>query len=146
MIIYLASPFFNEEQVTVVKRLEEIIENADCDLISPRQSGLVIANMTADEKMRYSKVVFSTNVHDIERADAIIAVIDDRDTGTIWEMGYGHAKGKPVYSFTNHNYGVNVMLTGCIRGHAKGYDALERMLEKITNGGDTSEFAIQPST
>lgn len=146
MKIYLASPFFNEEQIVVVKRLEDIIENADCDLISPRQSGLVLMNMTAEDRKEFAKLVFKTNCFDIDICDAVVAVIDDRDTGTIWEMGYAHAKAKPIYSFTNCDYGVNVMLTGCIRGHARGYDALERMLEKITTDGDTSEFAIHPST
>jgi nucleoside 2-deoxyribosyltransferase len=146
MKIYLASPFFNEEQMKVVERLETIIQNKGLDLISPRQSGLILANMTQEDRVKFAAIIFSTNCEDIEKSDAIVAVIDDRDTGTIWEMGYGHARFKPIYSFTNRDYGVNVMLSGCVKGHAKGFDQFERMAEKIATGGDTRDFALHPST
>jgi nucleoside 2-deoxyribosyltransferase len=146
MRIYLASPFFNKDQIAVVERLETIIQNKGLDLISPRQSGLILKDMTAEDKVKYASIIFSTNLEDIEKADAIVAVIDDRDTGTIWEMGYGHARFKPIYSFTNKDYGVNVMLSGCVKGHARGFDQFERMAELIATGGDTRGFALQPST
>jgi nucleoside 2-deoxyribosyltransferase len=57
----------------------------------------------------------------VDRADAVVAVVDgaDVDSGTAWEMGYAFAKGKPVVAVrtdfrVGEEYGVNLMISrGC---------------------------------
>jgi nucleoside 2-deoxyribosyltransferase len=146
MIVYLAAPFFNSAQNATVSRIETVLEAFDFDVISPRRSGLILKDMSAKQREEAASHVYNKNVEDLERCNTIFAVIDDRDSGVMWEMGYGAARGKAIYSYSDSGYGLNVMLTGCVRGHARGMEQLKEMLDAIKKGADTSSFAIRAST
>jgi nucleoside 2-deoxyribosyltransferase len=144
--VYLASPFFNPKQIAVVESLEKEIVAAGFQLLSPLRSGIVLKDLDSEARKKAAQKVFDMNVNWIVKADLILAVIDDRDTGTVWEMGFGYAHGKDIYSYTDHDYGVNVMLQGCIRGHAKGLEHLRTMLFCIKEGYQTSQFGLEAVT
>ena len=61
----------------------------------------------------------------------MLARIDDFDTGTIWEMGYAAALGKPVVAYTTYESGrgLNLMLAkGCV-GFVQGLNRLHSFLK-----------------
>lgn len=115
-MIYIAAPFFNEEQLELVEAIEVCFDFNQIDYYSPRSEG-VLMNMTPEEKKARMKYIFDKNVEMLDAADTIVAVIDDYDTGTVWEIGYAFAKGKRIITITDHYYGVNVMINECIIAH-----------------------------
>jgi len=140
-VFYLAAPFFNKDQATLVGILETMIESFGFGLISPRRSGLVLVAMKPEERARHVADIFRKNCEDMRTAHMMLAVIDDRDAGTMWEMGYMHCLGsRPIYTYTDKDYGVNVMLQGCVAGHARGPIELRDMLTWIKTGKRTMEF------
>ena len=40
--------------------------------------------------------VFEHDLHMLDVCEAVVAVLDDFDSGTMFEMGYAHCTGKPV--------------------------------------------------
>jgi nucleoside 2-deoxyribosyltransferase len=146
MIIYLAAPFFNPEQMATVFAVESAIERAGHELITPRKRGPTLKDLSPEDRKMAAAKVFSTNCLDIERCEAVCAVIDDRDPGTIWEMGYAYRASKKIYSYTAHDYGVNVMLQGCILGHAKGVAELAEMMHRIKVGASLEKFKLEAAT
>jgi len=141
LTIYLAAPFFNDEQRAIVSNLEQAIEEVPFRLLSPRRTGLILNDMTPEQRQASAREIFLKNVEWIEASDALLAVIDGRDPGTIWEMGYACAKKKIIYSYTDKSYGINVMLQGSVKAHAKGVTQLREMLNDINWNRDLSRFS-----
>lgn len=116
--IYLAAPFFNEEQRDLCTFIEEF--ESDHRLIySPRHDGGVLKPDSSNEQRAE---VFNDNCFAIIGARWVLAVIDNFDTGVLWEMGYAHAKGIPMLGYSDvEGRGLNVMLAGaCDLGFANG--------------------------
>lgn len=132
--VYLASPFFNPSQVAVVERLERLISPMkDFVLYSPRSEGVLI-EMTPAEKKAAARKIFETNIWRLRWADLLVAVVDGRDTGTTWEMGYACGIGKPVFTYTDQDYGLNVMIQESVRAHARGIEEMRLVLEAVAVG------------
>jgi nucleoside deoxyribosyltransferase len=146
MIIYLAAPFFTSEQMGLVCQVETTIQAAGHDLLSPRRRGPILQNLGEAERKTAAAKVFSTNCLDIESCNAVLAVIDDRDPGTIWEMGFAYHAWKTIYSFTNKDYGLNVMMQGCIAGHARGIAQLAEMMRCVKEDRSVSKFSVEAAT
>ncbi len=141
MTCYLAAPFFKPEEKAVVEKLEKEIEEVGFRLLSPRRSG-VLFDMSPEHRKESARKIFAQNVMDIEDCDIMIAVIDDRDTGTVWEMGFCHGLGmRHIFTYTEHDYGVNIMLKGCVSGHVKGIEELRKLLKAIWDGKDLRAFS-----
>jgi len=127
MTIYLASPFFNPEQSCVVEKIENLMSETGLQFYSPRKDG-VLMNMTSEERKNSTKRIFNRNVQEISSSSLVLAVIDGRDIGTIWEIGYAYGSRIPIITFSNHGYGTNVMIKECVWAHVKGIDRLRDLL------------------
>ena len=79
-------------------------------------------------------------VDNIDDANLVVALIDDRDIGTIFEIGYAFAMGVPVITFTNMDYGMNLMLAESVLAHCKGVEQLTEALDMIDNGATDEMF------
>lgn len=122
--IYLAGPFFNEEQLMTQKIVEGICREHYWDFFSPRLECYCPPKASKEVQQR----TFDMNVSHVKKAPLVIARIDDFDTGTIWEMGLAYAYKVPVIAYTTfpEGRGLNLMLArGCV-GFVKGLDRLER--------------------
>lgn len=115
-MIYIASPFFNDKQQDFVKNIEDYLAAHKVDYYSPRSEGILL-DLTEEERQKQKKHIYDINVERICECDHLVAVIDDRDIGTIWEMGYATALGTPVTSISNEDYGLNVMLAESVKAH-----------------------------
>lgn len=67
--------------------------------------------------------------------DYIISVIDDRHPIVAWVMGQAYKRNIPVISYTNFDYGVNIMLLVSILRHVKGKDELRKVMQKLKREG-----------
>lgn len=116
MLVYIAGPFFNDDQVKVIQRIEMLLKDKGINYFSPRSEG-VLLDLNEVDRQAAKHDIYLKNVEMICECDHMIAVIDDRDIGTIWEMGYATALQIPVTTMSNKDYGLNVMLAESVKAH-----------------------------
>jgi len=102
MKIYVAGPFFNnQERISLRDMIDYIGYNfpKDAELFIPMEheipGGMEMPNPV------WAKKVFDMDVQAIKDSDMVIAMYTGHysDTGTVWEMGFAKALGKPVIGY-----------------------------------------------
>lgn len=96
MKIYLASPFFNDEELKNVKKAEKILISRGFDVFSPR-----LNEVRTDENTQqgwWSKETFMNDRRFIDWADVVVMLYYGgySDSGTAWECGYAFGTNTPV--------------------------------------------------
>lgn len=93
MKIYLASPFFNDNETDILSKAEKILRDKGLDVYSPREH----EDRAETGTNEWSENVFAMDVNAIEAADAMVMLYHGNysDSGTAWECGYAFAKNKP---------------------------------------------------
>lgn len=96
MKIYLAGPFFNEEELKNIKIAEKILFKRGFDLFSPCLNE-VRTDAQAQQSL-WSKETFMNDRRFIDWADVMVMLYYGAysDSGTAWECGYAYATNKPV--------------------------------------------------
>lgn len=127
--LYIASPFFNPEQLAVVEHVERSIRYIKgLDYYSPRNDG-VLHCMTPAERLAAGPKLFKLNCAMVRECVAVIALMDYKDTGTTWETGFAFGIGKPVFGYrTDPSKPINVMLQQCFHAVVYGEEELAEML------------------
>lgn len=130
--IYLASPLHTPEHRAIMDSAKHIIQSAGFTVFDPRESGVIIKDLkTAEERENAAQKVFEYNIKGLEESRAIIACIDDRDTGVAFELGYMRKAEKAfLVTFSAHGHGANVMLARAVNHHCPDLRNLERFLER----------------
>ncbi len=156
MRIYLAGPFFNDKQNETISRIEDEFDKHGFSYFSPRKSGGVIAHLSPEDRIKESKRIYDKNVEEMINANILFAVVDGRDTGTVYEMGYfkslddhGVSKGgylKDLFqsrrfsvTYTDENFGLNIMLKESVAAHVVGEEDLEKFCGSLRFYGDQRE-------
>lgn len=107
MKLYLASPFFNDEQVEREERIKKKLRDLGITVLSPKE--FCFCPPDASDELR--EKVFADNIQHINEADAIFAITNGKDMGTIFEAGYAYAINKPIIYFCEGLSGqFNLML------------------------------------
>ena len=119
MKIYLAAGWFSPKQLALVEALETVF--SEHDLFSPRSEG-ALGGKTKEEREALAPVFFESNCKHIEDSDLVFAVVDDRDLGVVWEIGYAHGVGVPIVTFSNEGHGLNLMIAQCAERHVQGLE------------------------
>jgi len=127
--VYIASPFFTPIQLAKVEWIEKMLGDLGIDFFSPRSFG-TLQSMTIEEKREASKKIYNSNVDNIRGCTVLLAVLDEKDTGTIFELGYAAAHKtyitlpyenfKAEYTIVSMSFegkGLNVMLRECVDTH-----------------------------
>lgn len=129
MKVYIASPFFNPEQLERVEFIEKILVEHDIEYFSPRKDTYVKPDSNDAER----KHAFDENLRGIIEADFIIAVTDGKDMGTIFEAGYAYGKNIPIVYFaeTLGQNQFNLMLAMSGISACKTREDLDMLLKRI---------------
>ena len=107
MKVYLASPFFNEEQVEREERIKKKLRELGITVLSPKE----FCFCPSDASNELREKTFRDNLKHIKEADAIFAITNGKDMGTIFEAGYGYGINKPIIYFCEGLNGqFNLML------------------------------------
>jgi nucleoside 2-deoxyribosyltransferase len=137
--IYLAGPFFNEEQIKVMDELKRILIDHGLRVCDPRDISPII-NQSADEKKTpaFFKEIFDGNITGMELSFGLIAWTDERDTGTSFELGYFYNKILTeekgfILTFSAQNKPANVMLSQAATQHFKSFEELSCWLDANAN-------------
>lgn len=109
MKIYLASPFFNEEERGVYQAVITTLRKKGYDLFVPAEHE--ITNAWELNNQAWGEAVFGVDVLAINKCDVVIALNWGMysDSGTAWELGYAFALGKKtinVYVLNNNTYSL----------------------------------------
>jgi nucleoside deoxyribosyltransferase len=139
MRLFLSGPFFNEEEVGRLDRVKDALEAAGFETYSTYHRNARINLDSAREKSRR----FNLLCREIGKSDGVFAVLDSKDAGTIWEMGYAFALGKPVIAFCEGDPFFSLMIDGsaaCLMG----FDSIDGTISdylKKDDGGSRPGFA-----
>jgi len=129
MKVYVAGPFFVQEQIKRVNQVIAVLEGEDIEFFSPKDANLW---KPGDDPFR----VLKGNTDAIDSCDTLIAITDDKDTGTMFEAGYAYAKYKRIiYMWFEHLDGqrFNLML-GCSGAVARDINELVRIVRVYKAG------------
>lgn len=150
MKIYLASPFFDEEQVERVKRVEKALADNPTvtEVFSPRSQQVEHLEHGSDE---WRDFVYNNDIKHIEWCDVVVAVHDyvgeHVDPGTGFEIGYGKALNKFIVLYQEKDpvteAPVNLMLTDSLDVYIQDIDKLAEydFNEKKRNRFENYSFA-----
>lgn len=94
----------------------------------------------AEKLKTLSNLILKTNKDLIRMADLVIAVIDNRDMGVIWELGYAHASQVPIVTVSAHDYDNNIMIQNSVLAHVKNFNENKDMLGKIVSTIDATQW------
>jgi nucleoside 2-deoxyribosyltransferase len=87
--VYLAGPFFTIPQRWMVEEALRVMRSLKIDVFSPLH----------DVGRGSAAQVVPKDIAAIQDCDAMLALADGLDSGTVFEVGYARAIGKPVYVF-----------------------------------------------
>lgn len=106
---YLASPFFNDEQIKRENKVKDLLRGFGFKVYAPMEHGIVGGIASQDAVT----ATFNSNVEAINNSEYVIAITDGKDMGTIWEAGYAYGKKIPIiyYAETLGNNPFNIMLS-----------------------------------
>lgn len=116
---YLASPFFNDEQIKREETIKKTLRGYGFSVYAPREHGIV-GSLASQESV---EATFNSNVEAINNSKMVLAITDGKDMGTIWEAGYAYGKNIPIiyYAETLGNNPFNIMLSESGVGIFKDY-------------------------
>lgn len=106
-MVYLAGPFFTLAQRWLIDDLLETLRGLNVRVFSPVHE---VGEGPAE-------VVAPADLKGLDESDVVLAVLDGLDAGTVFEVGYAIAKGKPVVAFTQVEKQDDLTMlkgTGCI--------------------------------
>jgi nucleoside 2-deoxyribosyltransferase len=110
--VYLAAPFFNQPELAFTENVAKVLRANFSErilLYVPHQdTGIILTPQSSDEDRT---LVFEKNVAELRRAQILILLLDNEDSGTCWEMGYGYANNLSMIGlWTDVRKGPNLML------------------------------------
>ena len=96
MKIYLASPFFTDDELYVYETIIDILEETEHALYVPRDHKIPFAEIMPNHL--WGRLVFKNDIDAIDACDMVLALNHGlySDSGTAWEMGYAYAKNKII--------------------------------------------------
>ncbi len=93
--VYVAGPLFTQAERVWNSRLAEGLKSGGVRVILPQERGAAI--ITAGEPLPVARL-YELALEGVDEADVVVAILDgaDPDSGTCFECGYAHARGKPI--------------------------------------------------
>lgn len=105
--VYLAGPFFDLAQVWLIQQTREHLLNMGLKVFSPYH----------DIGLGSAEDVVGKDLAGIQNSDLVLAITDGLDPGTIYEIGYSRAQGKPVVVYSEQHKGESLKMmegSGCV--------------------------------
>lgn len=106
-LVYLAGPFFSMAQIWQIGEARAAL----------REQGFRVFSPLHDVGRGPAKFVYPKDIEGIEKADLVYAVVDGLDAGTLYEIGYAKALGKPVVAFVQNEKAEDLKMldgSGCV--------------------------------
>ena len=134
MKVYLASPFFNDEENKYYEEMIKILRDEGHDVFVPKEHE--IPNAWDLPNAVWGESVFAVDILGIQKCDVVVVLNHGMysDSGTAWECGYAYALGKDVVNVLcgEGNFSL-MMLNGC-NTYVKFDDFSKWFLEHLVQG------------
>jgi nucleoside 2-deoxyribosyltransferase len=91
-LVYLAGPFFNMMQRWLIEEARDALADQGVRVFSPLH----------DVGFGLAEDVVPADIEAIKKSNAMFAILDDLDSGTLFEIGYARANGIPVVGFAQN--------------------------------------------
>lgn len=130
-LIYIGGPFFTPEQQDVIASIEGLLDERDEKYFSPREYGVIVDDPMTPQRIQR---IFDMNVRMIRECNILLAITDDFDPGTMFEMGMFYAwpgfcgRGSNIITYSPKAYGANVMIAQASFTHSRNMEELEHAL------------------
>jgi nucleoside 2-deoxyribosyltransferase len=131
---YIAAPWFNPRQLEILEEVKSCLDQVPLTYYSPKDEVLYVPGGDVNPKE-----VLDTNVEAMDDANILVVITDGKDTGTMFEAGYAHAMGMPIfYVWIDHKPGdkFNLML-GASGKVCMNYEELISELTEFIIEGDS---------
>jgi nucleoside 2-deoxyribosyltransferase len=95
--IYLAGPFFNQSELRFTEYVAAEIKARFAGRMTvfvPHQDSGIMLTPQSTQEMR--RKVFQMDIDAMNAADIYVLLLDNEDSGTCFEMGFGYARGIPM--------------------------------------------------
>ena len=94
-MIYIASPFFSDEEREILTYVETVLRGRGFEVFSPRE------HEVRDEEPgsgKWCEKVFSMDRDAIDACETVVVIYHGNysDSGTAWECGYAYGNGKNI--------------------------------------------------
>ncbi len=134
MKVYLASPFFNDEENKYYEEMIKILRDEGHKIFVPKEHE--IPNAWDLPNAIWGESVFAVDILGIQKSDIVVVLNHGMysDSGTAWECGYAYALGKDVVNVLcgEGNFSL-MMLNGC-NTYIKFDDFSKWFLEHLIQG------------
>ena len=134
MKVYLASPFFNDEENRYYEKMIKMLRGEGHKVFVPKEHE--IPNAWDLPNAVWGESVFAVDILGIQRCDVVVVLNHGMysDSGTAWECGYAYALGKDVVNVLcgEGNFSL-MMLNGC-NTYVKFEDFSRWFLEHLVQG------------
>ncbi|KRK39148.1 nucleoside 2-deoxyribosyltransferase [Levilactobacillus parabrevis] len=125
--VYLAGPFFDDEQISRIERVEQALAANPrvTNFFSPRKSEIPGLTMGTPE---WATQTFQMDVSQIDQADVVVGMVDfvddQVDSGTAFEIGYAFHSKKPVVILHEKDTTLNLMIAEGLHAYVQEAEAL----------------------
>ena len=86
---YLAGPGFNEKQLDRIHQVEKMFDKMEVRYYSPFKKGNRLDTTVDPELLKLNvQLIFDENMDCLRHCSKIVALVDDLDKGTLFEIGY----------------------------------------------------------
>jgi nucleoside 2-deoxyribosyltransferase len=129
--IYIAGPFFNPEQVSIIEQIKSHLDTSLLRYFSPKDECMYEPGKTTPEQ------VLEINLEALRKTDLTICVTDGKDPGTMFEAGWCYAKDVPIiYVWLGGQPGQKFNLVLAASGSVvRSFSQLNAALEHIVHTG-----------
>lgn len=140
--VYLAGPFFNDKQKNRMDMLKSVLVGHGLQVADPRELGPVIVDSAETVKTpEFFQKIFDGNIQGMADSFMLIASVDEKDTGTSFEMGWFFAQfGRPIVTVSLDNVKPNVMLAQAVDGHFSNMETYTQFIDLNTNSIKKSDW------
>lgn len=122
--IYLASPFFNNEEIEIMERVRDILRGKGLDVFVPNEHQNPQFKFGS---MEWREATFKSDMDAIYDCDVMVAILDGNysDSGTSFECGICKQINKPLIVFNKKEKEINLMIAESLHAVINSYDELQ---------------------
>ncbi|MFW2477395.1 MAG: PfkB family carbohydrate kinase [Sediminibacterium sp.] len=105
--VYLAGPFFSTAEIWLINELRYLLMDFGNEVFSPFHD---VGTETTDQ------IIAELDINGLAESDIVMAVVTGLDAGTLFEVGYAKAIGKPIIALVENVSEENLLMlngTGC---------------------------------
>ncbi len=129
MKAYIAGKLWDKEDRAKLEKIDKLCKKLRISTYLPhRDMGVYTENDNP-------KLFFKRDKDEIDLCNFIIALLDWQgiSSGTAWEIGYAHAKNKPIFGLVEDLSSINKEFRTCVMcmNSVKLVDSLEKLKEEI---------------